>query len=200
MILCFTPGMATDPTPAGLTARWHTLRAGATPSEALALFDDCAPVHIEEMLGLWRGTELPTDNPLDGLLGELGWYGKQFPPADGAHPLVFTRRGRMFHVKPGLIPVRAVVRLPRLTHTRVVRAVGRAALPLLRTRRPAARLRMVEYRGEVTATMTYDAHPIDDHFRRIDEDTLLGCMEYRHMRTPFFFTLRREQNLPAASV
>lgn len=192
--------MATDSSPSSLAARWQRLRAGATPAEALALFDDCAPVHVEEMLGLWRGTELPTGNALDGLLGELGWYGKRFPSAREAHPLVFTRRGRMFHVKPGPIPVRAVVHLPRLTHTRAALTVGRAALSLLRTRRPAARLRMVEHRGEVTATMTYDAHPIDDHFRRIDEDALLGCTEYRHMRTPFFFTLRREGAPPAASV
>ena len=43
-------------------------------------------------------------------------------------------------------------------------------LPLVATSRPAARLRMTQYRGVVTATMCYDAHPIHDVFRRVDDD------------------------------
>src|SRR3712207_9049495 len=36
----------------------------------------------------------------------------------------------------------------------------------------AATLRMVEFRGVVTATMVYDRHPIFDHFRRVADDTV----------------------------
>ncbi|PPJ26636.1 hypothetical protein C5E45_15050 [Nocardia nova] len=39
-----------------------------------------------------------------------------------------------------------------------------------------ASLWMVEFRGEVTATMVYDGRPIFDHFKRVDENTLMGCM------------------------
>ena len=66
-------------------------------------------------------------------------------------------------------------------------------MPLLSTKRPAARLRMVEYRGVVTGTMIYDALPINDHFRAVDEDTLLGAMDFRGMESPFMFVLRRER-------
>ncbi|MGA8046787.1 MAG: DUF4334 domain-containing protein, partial [Dermatophilaceae bacterium] len=72
---------------------------------------------------------------------------------------------------------------------------GTALRPLLRTRRtrrPAARLRMVEYRGVVTGTMIYDALPIKDHFRAVDDDTLLGAMDLRGLEDPFLFVLRRE--------
>ena len=39
-----------------------------------------------------------------------------------------------------------------------------------------ASLWMEEFRGEVTATMVYDAMPIHDHFKRIDDDAVLAIM------------------------
>jgi len=39
-----------------------------------------------------------------------------------------------------------------------------------------ASLWMVEFRGEVTATMVYDGLPIFDHFKRVDGTTLFGIM------------------------
>ncbi|XVU29250.1 DUF4334 domain-containing protein [Actinoplanes sp. CA-054009] len=39
-----------------------------------------------------------------------------------------------------------------------------------------ASLWMVEFRGEVTATMVYDGRPVLDHFKRVDDTTLLGVM------------------------
>jgi hypothetical protein len=34
----------------------------------------------------------------------------------------------------------------------------------------------IEFRGEVTATMVYDGAPIFDHFKRVDDTTLMGIM------------------------
>lgn len=39
-----------------------------------------------------------------------------------------------------------------------------------------ASLWMVEFRGESTATMVYDGQPVFDHFKRVDENTLMGMM------------------------
>ncbi|MGB3440409.1 MAG: DUF4334 domain-containing protein [Actinophytocola sp.] len=39
-----------------------------------------------------------------------------------------------------------------------------------------ASLWQVEFRGEVTATMVYDGMPVFDHFKRVDDDTLMGVM------------------------
>ncbi|WP_137872583.1 DUF4334 domain-containing protein [Rhodococcus sp. Q] len=39
-----------------------------------------------------------------------------------------------------------------------------------------ASLWMVEFRGEVTATMVYDGMPVFDHFKRVGPDTLIGVM------------------------
>ena len=40
----------------------------------------------------------------------------------------------------------------------------------------AASIWMEEFRGEVTATMVYDGQPIHDHFKRIDDDAVMGIM------------------------
>ena len=34
----------------------------------------------------------------------------------------------------------------------------------------------IEFRGEVTATMVYDGAPIFDHFKKVDDSTLMGIM------------------------
>ena len=51
---------------------------------------------------------------------------------------------------------------------------------------------MMEYRGKVTATMVYDYLPINDSFRKIDENTVLGIMDYKIYPQPFFFILERK--------
>lgn len=52
-----------------------------------------------------------------------------------------------------------------------------------------ARLRMVQFRGQLTATMIYDQHPICDHFKRIDAATLLGVMDRKGDPFPLYFWL-----------
>lgn len=54
-----------------------------------------------------------------------------------------------------------------------------------------ASLRSVAYRGVVTATMVYDSHPIFDHFRKIDDSTVLGVMDRKGDTMPLFFFLKR---------
>ncbi|NBE83433.1 DUF4334 domain-containing protein [Micromonospora rubida] len=54
-----------------------------------------------------------------------------------------------------------------------------------------ASLWTVEFRGESTATMVYDGQPIFDHFKRVDENTLMGIMNGKHFSVhgPFFYFL-----------
>ena len=61
----------------------------------------------------------------------------------------------------------------------------------------------VEFRGEVTATMVYDGQPIFDHFKRVDEDTLMGIMDGKKAvidGSYYYFLLIRDsdQTLAAA--
>lgn len=168
------------------------LEDGVDPARALSIFDSLPALAVEEMTGRWIGSEVPTGNPLNGLLHAYGWHGKHFASGEEVDPLVFRRKGTLFAVNPALVPLGLAVRLARLARIPVVAAVGRRILPLLKTRRPGARLRMVDYRSVSTATMIYDAQPITDHFRRLDDDTVLGAMDLRGLDQPFFFLLRRE--------
>ncbi|MFI1198356.1 DUF4334 domain-containing protein [Streptomyces sp. BHT-5-2] len=58
-----------------------------------------------------------------------------------------------------------------------------------------AGLWMVEFRGESTASMVYDGQPVIDHFKRIDDTTLLGVMNGKDVLDDgrhFYFFLERE--------
>jgi hypothetical protein len=56
-----------------------------TTDEALAMFDGAEPIEPDFMIGTWRGAELPTGHPLDGLLAASGWWGKQFVDPETVH-------------------------------------------------------------------------------------------------------------------
>jgi hypothetical protein len=175
-----------------LADRLRALEQRASPEDALAFFDECGPVRMEEMLGCWKGSGVPTGHPLDGLLETFGWHGKRFGSPDETHPLVFENATGLFSANPALLPVNLAVRFNRLVRTPPMRVIGRRLVRMAKTSKPRARLRMMQYRGAMTATMSYDALPINDHFRRVDADTVIGVMDFRSIDRPFLFVLRRE--------
>ncbi|KHL18851.1 GXWXG protein [Mumia flava] len=64
----------------------------------------------------------------------------------------------------------------------------------LTTGKGAASLWMVEFRGESTATMVYDGQPVLDHFKQVDESTVLGIMNGKGVlddERHFYFFLER---------
>lgn len=63
---------------------------------------------------------------------------------------------------------------------------------MLKTEKSQARIRMMEYREKVSTTMIYDNLPINDIFRKIDDNTVLGLMDFKGMPQPFFFVLNRD--------
>lgn len=155
--------------------------------EALALFDSLSPVDLAFMPGMWKGRELQTGHPMDGMLGATGWYGKQFIDAESVHPLLFFTEDRasVFPVDPRKWPSPGI-RGPVGPHRAEVE-----------TGKFKARLRMTEYRRKLSATMIYDDWPTHDIFRKVDGNTLLGLMDARGMAAPYFFVLRRDANAPS---
>ncbi|WP_211319318.1 DUF4334 domain-containing protein [Quadrisphaera granulorum] len=162
-------------------------------AEVLAFFDELPAVRVADMFGTWRGGPLPTGHRLDGVLETLGWYGKRFIDDDDVRPLLFHDSRGVFEVNPDLVPVSfAVDHGLRLARWAPSARAARRAIRLLKTDKPKARLRMIEHRGVVTATMAYDGIPVNDHFRRVDERTVIGLMDIRgYTETPFLFTLER---------
>ena len=62
-----------------------------------------------------------------------------------------------------------------------------------------AGLWVVEFRGETTATMVYDGQPVFDHFKRVDDTTLMGIMTSKGVPAegPFYyFFLERAGETP----
>lgn len=55
--------------------------------------------------------------------------------------------------------------------------------------------RLLTHCGVNTAMMMYNPLPINDVFRKMDENTVLGLMDLKGMGQPFFFVLRRIASL-----
>jgi hypothetical protein len=162
-------------------------------TDALAHFDVLPSVEPEAMIGRWRGTGLPTGHPLDGVQESLGWYGKAFESAERVHPLLIrARSGEVIPLDPRFMPVSVALRWPAFARSAPVRRAFAAGRALLRSDQSAASLRAVNFRGKRGAAMIYERKPIIDHFRKIDDDRVLGLMEMRGMELPYFFLLIRE--------
>ncbi|MGB1581895.1 MAG: DUF4334 domain-containing protein [Nevskiales bacterium] len=168
------------------------LSTGVTTTEqATEAFDQLGCVSCEEMLGRWRGSELRTGNAIDGLLEATGWYGKEFVSTEHVHPLLFGTANKVVKLGPrrlfsGMALAPFASKIPGLI------GLFKLIRPLMQTRRSRARLRMTEYRGKLSATMVYDNLPINDVFRKVDDNTLLGVMDLKGMPQPYYFVLRRD--------
>jgi len=170
------------------------LRRRATTSECLDLFDSLASVDVPFMIGRWKGYEITTGHPQDGILEATRWYGKEFVDSETVHPLLHLNgRGELFRVQPRPMVVALSLRLPFLKR-KLLWPLSRLMTQLLKTHDSQARVRMVEYRGIISATMIYDHLPINDHFHMIDDDTVLGLMDFKGYE-PYFFVLQRDKSM-----
>lgn len=162
--------------------------------DALALFDRLEPVDTAFMISAWRGEGFPTNHPLDGVLEAFHWHGKRFESTEHVHPLVFLKRnGELTTVNPMyVLPSLGLLNKLPFLKSSTSGTLFQAVIGLFSTGNSRARLRMTEYRGKSSATMIYDALPINDVFRKLDDDSVLGIMDLKGVKQPFFFILRRE--------
>lgn len=167
-----------------------------TTEEALAYYDSLPVVATEFMLGNWQGEGFVTNHAMDGLLEAYHWHGKRFDGVEDVHPLVInTLSGKKTQLNPKFMgPFLGLMIRYRLPKWPILGKLFQLFLPLLSTSKSKARLRMTEFRGVSTATMSYDQLPINDVFRKVDDNTVLGVMDLKGMSQPFFFVLRREQS------
>jgi hypothetical protein len=148
-----------------------TYQERISPQEAFDLYDELDAVELDDMMGVWRGFELHTGHPMEGALENLHWYGKAFHSVNQVDPLLFYKRnGNIFAADPGRI----------FDKMKIVPSDG-----------GEGRLRMVEHRGRITATLLYDHLPIMDHFRRVSPDVLMGYMDMKGNTEPYFFYLNK---------
>lgn len=162
-----------------------------TTQAAIKLFDSLEPAQASHMIGRWTGREIATNHPMDGMLAATYWHGKRFECEDAVHPLVhnFPLWGER-SLNPGLLPIRLLVRLP--LRDVILAFILPLIVPFFSTRHPKARLRTISFRGRMHATMCYDAKPINDVFAILDENTVMGWMDFKGTDQPYFFELSRD--------
>jgi Domain of unknown function (DUF4334)/GXWXG protein len=169
------------------------LKAAQTTTEkALGLFDSLEIVNLDFMLGRWQGSGLHTSHPMDGLLEASNWYGKEFIDPEHVHPLLFLdSQGKIIKVAPHPMLMNWALEFPVIKND-FMKPLLTLTSSLLKTENSQARLRMMAYREKVSATMVYDYLPINDSFRKVDENTVLGVMDFKACPQPFFFVLKRD--------
>ncbi|MGP3776514.1 DUF4334 domain-containing protein [Streptomyces sp. SDT5-1] len=132
----------------GVPERWQALRA----VEGL--------VDPAELDALWADLE-----PVDAadIIGP--WRGFAFPTG---HPIEKVLSASRWHGK----------RFDALDDAKplICRADDGSLYSDTTAGRGEASLWNVEFRGETTATMVYDGMPVLDHFKRVDDTTLMGVM------------------------
>ncbi len=161
-------------------------------ADVLRVYDQLEPVSLDFMKGRWKGYEIVTGHSLDGMLIPSGWYGKLFISPEEVHPLVFFAKNKtqLYSVNPKHMSLDLKVPKKNLG------LIMALAKPFVKTKASSARLRMIEYRGRATATMAYDAKPINDHFVKVDENTILGLMDKKgdSPNFPYAFVLERDND------
>lgn len=171
-----------------------SLKREIQQDEAFRFFDSLDTVEPWELRGLWKGEELRTGHPMEGLLTATNWFGKLFVNEEQVHPLVFqTKRGELYFGNPGLLPVG----IPGgVIPDQLLSSMMTMIRPIIQTNQSKARLRKIEYRGKMSAAMIYDQKHIIDVFRKIDEKTLLGVMDMKNSNTmkSYFFVLKKVSN------
>jgi hypothetical protein len=158
-------------------------------------FQKLEPVEPQDLIGLWAGRGIPAGHPLDGVLENLGWFGKRFRPDMRADALLF-RAGdrRLIAVDPKWIPLRLALRLHAFGRTRAAYNLFSNLQGRMRAMGPVAQVRLQMFDGVVSAAMIYDQQPITDHFRRIDDRRIMGAMTVAGEELLYFFSLERVED------
>jgi Domain of unknown function (DUF4334)/GXWXG protein len=176
------------------TAQTVIQQGKTTTDEALTIFDELEPVNLDFMMGRWKGSGLHTNHPMDGLLEAANWYGKEFIDSECVHPLLFLDNdNKIFKFAPNPTAINLVTSLPVLKEqNQITKSLFSLVSMMFKTEESQARLRMMEYRQKISATMIYDNLPINDIFRKVDDNTVLGLMDFKGKPQPFFFVLKRD--------
>lgn len=159
---------------------------------ALEEFRSPPPIEPRELVGLWKGRGISAEHPFDGILENLGWFGKRFTPDMRADALLFrSGERRLDAIDPRWIPLALALRFHHIGRTRVARNLFSYLQRRLRARGPMASLKTMLFGGGESAAMVYDHQPIVDHFRRINETRVMGAMTIRGDQRIYFFELER---------
>lgn len=172
---------------------------------AYEVFDRLEGVSIEFMIGKWKGYELHTGHAMEGLLSIVPWFGKMFVSSEEVIPLLFEdKRGRTYAINPRrlfklsdvpvlFVPVKLYAKLVMKGKISCNSHMFDWAYKFLNSKKTDARLRQIVYRKKLSAAMIYDELGIIDVFRKVDENTVVGLMDFKGKwgKQGYFFYLKR---------
>jgi hypothetical protein len=161
-----------------------------TQQQMAAAFDALDPVGVDMLVGLWEADPGYAETPGGRLLVESGWWGARFTDAETVDPLLFRSDDGDGLFAADLLRVLALIREGAQNIS--------ARRTEVETSAPIGRVRMIEYRGVVTATLVYDQVPVLDYLRAVDNNTVIAAVEGRAMvDRPAYALLRRRPDPPA---
>nr|WP_250812628.1 GXWXG domain-containing protein [Neorhizobium tomejilense] len=168
------------------------MRPLSEQQKTLERFLSLPPIRPSEMIGLWQGRGIPSGHPFDGVLENLGWFGKRFTSELRADALLFrSGQHRLTPIDPARIPLRLALRFHKAGRTRPVKNLFSYLQRGLRAKGPVASLQTMSFHGVTSAAITYDEQPVVDHLRRIDEHRMMGAMVIEGDERIYFFELER---------
>jgi hypothetical protein len=166
----------------------------ALQEEVKAWFRSLEPLRPEALTGLWKGAGMPSGHPLDGVLENLGWFGKRFHPDMRADALLFHwQPGVLVAIDPVFFPVSLAIKAARLGRSARARRLLSRVHRVIRAKGTTAAVMTHATQDGSTAAMVYDRQPIVDVFRRINDVEIAGMMEVRGDDRRFFFKLEPAQ-------
>lgn len=161
-----------------------------TQQQMAAAFDALDPVDLDMLVGLWKADPGYAETPGGRMLVESGWWGARFTDAETVDPLLFRSDDGDGLLAADLLRVLALIR-------EGVRNISTRRAEV-ETSAPIGRVRMIEYRGVVTATLLYDQVPVLDYLRAVDNDTVIAAVDGRGMADRPAYALLRRHPAPHA--
>jgi hypothetical protein len=156
----------------------------------LELFRRLPLFEPRELVGLWKGRGIPARHPFDGVLENLGRFGKRFTPDAGGR-CCFAHASDAWSPSIQSGPLGLALRFHGLGRTRVARNLFSYLQRRLRARGPVASIKTMVFGGVESAAMVYDNQPVVDHFRRIDPYSVMGAMTISGDERIYFFELEQ---------
>ncbi len=163
-----------------------------TQEEAADFYDSLPAFPIENIYGRWKGREMATGHPFDGVLTATKWYGKYFEDSENSYPLMYQKKNKeFFFVDPNYLPLEIVQSFSRS----FIAFLFPLLLPFICTKESSSIVRSIEYRNYITTAMIYDKKPVIDYFKMVDETTIFAASEMKWNPSLLqFFALYKDEN------
>lgn len=172
----------------------------ATTEECWRVFDSLPGVTPEELSGWrWKGYEISNNHPWDGLLKKNNWFGKEYFSPEHGNPLLTYASDALSG--NDVFPAEPIKWFAHVGEGGDKIILYKCKDELLAPENVGCTLKTILYRGCITASMFYDQLPVNDTFKKVDDNTVYGVMDCKFLPDPpLFFVLEKYKPLKQTNV